>query len=368
MAAKTKIPEHPVYLVHGDDEFLVAEKAREIVNALCPSEQQGEVLEVIEGLATKGEEVELIFKRVRETLQTMGMFSEEKIIWLRDCTFLPDCAVSKYEAVKTAIKQFEELLKAGLPSDRKVIISASSKVSGRSAFFKTCGKVGEVYTFVKNDQPHKVVEDAIGMVSSLLKERGISASHNVIVNFASRVGNDTRQLVNEADKLDIYLGPDRRDLEVRDVALMVAPGRELAAWQLADAVVERNLPLAMQTLSTLLAQKQSEMAIIGGLSRRFRELSLYRALVDSGKAKLTGRNLKWEDPAGQELAIATLGRKPHPYVEMLTAQAARNFSRTELAKGRKLIAETHNQLLNSALPKKLQLELLLLKLLEKKSG
>ena len=366
MAAKTKIPDHPIYLVHGEDEFLVAEKAREIINGLCPAEQQAEVVEVIEGEATKGEEVEQIFRQVKETMQTMGMFSEEKIIWLRDCTFLPDSAVSKYEAVKNAIKAFEEMLKAGLPPDRRIVISVPRKVSGRSAFFKTCGKVGEVYTFVKNDQPHKVVEDAISVVANLLKERGITAKQQVVVAFATRVGNDTRQLVNEVEKLDLFLGTDRRELELRDVALMVAAGRELAAWQLADAVVERNVPVAMQTLTTLLAQKQSEMAIISGLSRKFRELSLYRALVDSGMASLSSRALKWNDTAGQDMVAATLGRKPHPYVEMLTAQASRNFSRMELSRGRKLIAQTHDQLLSSALPKKLQLELLILKLLERK--
>ena len=365
MASTNKVPEYPLYLFHGEDEFAVSQESRQIIDGLCTPERQTEVVEIIDGQVTKGEEVELLFKQVNEILQTIGMFSEEKIIWLRDCTFFPDSTVSKFEAVKTAVKNFEETLKAGLPPDRKIVISVHGKVSGRSTFSKTCAKVGKVYAFVKEDRPHKVIEEAIDEVSKLLKERSIEAPRASIVAIATRVGNDSRQLRNEIDKLDVYLGPDKRKLESGDVALMIAPGRELAAWQLADAVAERNLPLAMQTLSTLIAQKQSEMAIIIGLSRRFRELSFYRAVVDSGMATVSGSNLRWNDESGKEMVASTLGRKPHPYVEFLTAKTARNFSRAELARARKMIASTHEQLLQSALPKQLQLEVLVLKLLNK---
>jgi DNA polymerase III subunit delta len=359
MAAKKK---HNLFLVHGEDEYQVSEKAREIVGDLCPPEEVTEKLEVMEGGATKIDEVEQLVHRVFASMQTLGMFSSEKVIWLRDVDWLPDSKVSKYEGVKSATLRLEKQIKAGIPSDTTLVISAQRKVSGRSAFFKSCKAAGEVILFEKPEQSYKSVEYATGMLRQMLRDHKIQADEHVIAAFISRAGTDTRQLANEANKMVSYLG-DRNELTTKDVALMVAPSRELVPWELADFIAERDFGGAMDILQRLLEQRQSEVAIISGLITRFRELSLYRALLDSGKAQLARGSLKYADAEGPEAALAVTRRRKHPYAEFLTAQAANRFTRGELAKARTLIADTHDQLFWSALPKQLLLEMLVIKLL-----
>lgn len=351
-----------LFLIHGEDEYQVSERAREIVDTLCPPGEATEKLEEMGGAASRAEEVEQIVHRVFSSMQTLGMFSSEKVIWLRDVNWLPESKESRYEGVKTATARLEKQIKSGIPGDTTLVIVCTRKVSARSAFFKACKAAGEVILFEKPEQSYKAVEYASDLLRGLLRERNIQADEQVINSFISRAGTDTRQLVNETDKILNYLG-DRTELTIKDVALMIAPSREMVPWELADFIAARDFVQAMDILRRLIEQRQSEVAIIHGLALRFRELSLYRALMDSGMARISGRSLSYTDDTGRETALAVNHKKIHPYREYLAAQSASRFTRQELARARILVADTHDQLFRSALPKHVLLELLVVKLL-----
>ena len=355
-----------VHLLHGSDEFAISERARAVLNTIAAGRPLDDALELIEAKCGGGAEVETAVGRAISGLMTPSMFSPFKVIWLREANWLPEKAMSKWETVKTQIDRLAALIEKGLPPGCHLLIT-SEAVSQRSAFLKACKAGGEVVELGLPDKPWEVEKEMKVRAAQMLRERGIEFEDHLPDKIIDRLGGDPRLLHTEIEKLDVYLG-DRRTLDEEDVVLMVPILRELAPWDLADAIAQRNLPKAFSQLEQMMHQRLSDVAIIASLENRFRELALYRECLDRGFAQCSGSGnyakVHWKDENARQLVAATLGGKPkHPFMEAKAFVSTLSFSSAELTRARRLIADTHENLFRSGLPKRQLFELLILKIL-----
>ncbi len=358
-----------VHLIVGEDEYQVSQTARKAADRLCPPVDQAFGLEIIEADVKTIDEAVSVLRRCLEALRTVGFLSGRKVVWLKNATcFAAQTDIGDSAAVKEAVGELTQLITAGLSPGQILLVSAA-KVFKASAFFKACRAVGEVLEFDLPDKLNKLEQLALARAVEAFQKAGLRVDQAVLEEFLDRVGTDTRQMLQEVEKLHVYLG-ERREVESEDVRTVVSVSRAAIAWDLADALSPRNLTAALKLLKQLLFQGENPVGLMFGLENRVRELLFYRELLDRGWISIVGQEpwpkVEWKESPEMEKAALVLPRDPRkgsPYRAGKLAAQARRFPLKELLRMRSLLIQTHESLFSAAMPEALQLEFLLIRML-----
>ncbi|MBL7075905.1 MAG: DNA polymerase III subunit delta [Kiritimatiellae bacterium] len=358
-----------LYLVFGEDEYQVSAKTAQIMDGLAPIDDVM-AREIIDADAANGDEVTSAVGKCLEALQTSGLFSAEKTVWLKGATFLGTAQVAKSEAAKTAVGRLADLIKAGLPPGQSLVISATG-VDKRSAFFKACKAAGELHEFARAAKARMAEADAEQFAADRFKMAGLKASRDVVRAFLDRVGLDSRQIASEVEKLAAYTG-ERNTVAPADVEAITSSSREAVGWDLADAVGARDLPRALRVLRQLLFERQPAFMLIRGIENRIAQLQLLREAINKrwlrSQGSGRGKQAVWTDLPPEVDAILTedVGRDPrkeHPYRLLLLAEQASKFTGKELERCRQALVQAHAELVSSRTPDDVVMELLLVRML-----
>jgi len=363
-ASDAKTERAPVYLVFGGDEYFVSTKARRIVDQLCPPDEQAFGLEIMDaGVDTVAEAIE-VCKRCLGALRTVGFLSAGKVVWLRGASFLGETVTGKSADVKAQVDELVQDIKAGWPDGQHLVISAP-KVSKRFALYKACKEAGLVFEYEKSEKDYEAERNAKEVARKVLAKAGLRADGGALECFLERVGTDTRQIVNEVEKLRLYLG-EEKIVTRQAIEDVVSPSREAIMWGLADAVAGRDLHGSLTILRRLFYQKESAIGMIFALEQRFRLLATLRSCMKRGFLEMVqgrrGQDAKWRDGPELDEFFGDMGkddpRKMHPYRTTLLARQARQFSLRELERIRKKVLRTHERIVSSSVSQALLMEVL----------
>lgn len=334
--------EASLHLIYGEDEYLVATRARELVDRLCPPAEQAFGLEIVEARAGTGAEAVAAIRRCLEALQTIGFLGGRKVVWLRDANFLSGASDEVHAVVEDLVK----MIKTGFSPGQVLVVSAA-KVDGRSAFFKACQAAGELQEFALPEKSYQVEEQAVAWVATAFRKAGLRGSDAALDEFLERTGPGSRQIAQEVEKLRIYLG-DRKEVGSEDVEAIVSRSREAEAWDFADAVGLRDLPDALRVLRLLLFQGGNAIGLLISLENRFRDLILYRQCLDRGWLRVTGdarwRKAEWKSVPEVDAFLSSIPRDPrklHPYRFLKLLEQAAKYSVQELLRCQALVIEAH---------------------------
>lgn len=356
-----------IYLIFGD-EYIVSTKAKQTAESLVPPESRAFGLEIIDGTAENVDSAMKAVDKCLEAIQTVGFMGNSKVVWFRNVNFLHDSVTGKSEDVKERVERLAEVIKKGLPEGQTLIIS-SSKVDKRHAFYKACSDAANVQEFAVPEKTYQSDKQAAQMASDCFRKAGLRPESGVQELFLEKVGSDTRQIVNEVEKLSVYLG-GRKEVRLADINAITSSSREVLAWDLADAFGKRNLKQAILVLRQLLFQKESSMRLIIGLEGRVRDLMLYREAMDNGwlisKRGGYGPSVQWNVPPEIDGAFAKFDKDPrkgNPFRMGILAEQAKKFTARELQKCRKAVLEAHEKLVSSDIPEQTILEPLLVKMI-----
>jgi DNA polymerase-3 subunit delta len=352
----------PVHLAFGD-EYLASQQARQVLAKLVPKSEEALGLETVDGAADNADEALIAIRKCQESLFTRGFFGGRKAVWLRDATFLAGNALGQAAAVKEAIEGLLGALRKGLPDGHALVITATG-VDRRMGFYKFCDQNGQVYEFAGPEKASQVAKHARGIAEQVFNKAGLSFSNAAMDLFMNRVGEDTRQIVNEVEKLSAYLGAESRSVTENDVAAIVSYSRDVPAWDLADAFGNRDLAQALRVLRQLLFQKVWPGLLLIAIQGRIRELLVYREALDRGWLSVGGREASWktlpdETEQAFKAAFERDPRKLHPYVVGIRARQAANFTMRELLACQREAVAAHETIVSSTTPERWVLESLL---------
>lgn len=234
--------------------------ARELAVQLSPGGDFG--ADTIDGNASNSEEAADRIHSTIEALLTFPFFGGEKLVWLKNATFLGDDVTSRSETVTTALEKLVETLEAGLP-DGTVFLLSATPVDKRRSFYKTLQKLGKVQLFDALDTSRSGwEEDAALLVRDSANTRGLHLSDGGAQLLAMMTGGERRQIETELDKLDLYLDSERRDVTENDIRLLVPMSHQGVIFELGNALAERNSSHALELLDRLLFQGESEVGIL----------------------------------------------------------------------------------------------------------
>lgn len=260
-AAKTKALAQ-ICAVVGSDESEVKRVARARADELTPPGGGDFGCDIIDGVADYADAAAERIHQTIEALLTFPFFGGEKLVWLKSATFLADDPTGRAQAVTDALEKLAETLSSGLPESTRFLLSAVG-VDKRRTFYKTLGKLGKVEVFDKLDAGKSGWEqDAAEVVERSARERGLRLSADALELFTLYTGGERRVIENEIEKIDLYLGPTRREVNADDVRLLVPLSRAGIVFELGNALAERNLHRALELLDQLLFQGESAIGIL----------------------------------------------------------------------------------------------------------
>ncbi len=259
--AKTKAASANIYAVLGSDEAEVKRVAAELASNLTPAGAGDFGLEVIDGAADNVDQAGARIRSAIEALQTLPFFGSTKVVWLKNVNFLGDDQKARSAAVQSALEELSELVDSGLGPGVTLLISATD-LDKRRSFYKTLLKRAEVQVFDRLDSSRGGwEEEALEMVQQRAKKRKLQFDDEALDLFVLLTGGDTRQIDNELEKIDTFLGKDR-GVNIELVRELVPLSRAGVIFELGNALAARDLELSLKLVRRLLDQGESAIGIL----------------------------------------------------------------------------------------------------------
>ena len=259
--AKTKVASAKVYAVLGSDEAEVKRVAAELATDLTPPNAGDFGLETIDGSADNADQAEARIRSAIEALQTLPFFGSTKVVWLKNVNFLGDDQKARSALVQSALEELSELIDSGFGPGITLLISAT-ELDKRRSFYKALLKRADVQVFDRLDSSRSGwEEEALELVQQRAKKRKLQFDEDALGLFALLTGGDTRQIENELEKIDTFLGKDRV-LNAELVRELVPLSRAGVIFELGNALAARDLYLSLKLVRRLLDQGESAIGIL----------------------------------------------------------------------------------------------------------
>ena len=362
-----------VSVLMGTDEARVKEAALMLVRSLTPPEAGDFSNDIIDGTADNAEHAGRICSNVCMALQMLPFFGGTKVVWLKDANFLADTQTGRAQDAVEGFERILDVVESGLGSDVRFVISATGIDKRRSAY-KRISKLASFEIFDKPDTSKSGWEGPVLAVASRkAKELGITFESGALELLVQMAGDDTRQMENELEKIDLYLG-ERRRAGLKTVQNLVSMSRAGVLWDLGNAIGKRDLPRALELLGTLMYQGQNAIGLLlAAIVPRVRSLLLIKDL--GSRYKLNKFNYAGFCTSLEGLpssATSHLPRKKdgtgfNAYPMFLAIPETGNFSLEELHAAFKACLSANTKLVTSSLDPKLVLERLLVGMLARQS-
>ncbi len=121
-------------------------------------------------------------------------------------------------------------------------------------------------------------------VERRLREQGVSIDEDAVETLLELIENDTEDLEAACSRLSL-LFPEGSRLHAQDVEAALSRNRQEDAFSLFARMVEDEPPWALETLDTVLAERQGgAVQIVSALTWSFRRLLKLHALLQGGEA------------------------------------------------------------------------------------
>jgi DNA polymerase-3 subunit delta len=357
------------HAVIGTDEARVKEAAMKIVQRISPPDSGDFGNEIIEGQADNAEHAGQICSNVIMALQTLPFFGGGKVVWLKGANFLGESQTGKAQASVQGFENILDVLESDLPPDIKFVLSTTS-IDKRRTSFKRLSKIATMDVYDKPDTSRAGWEEAV-MAQAMVKARGLGLSFEsgALELLVQMAGDDTRQLENEIEKIDLYLG-ERRRCGLNTVRGMVSMSRAGVIWEIGNAIGARDLQRALELLGVLMYQGQNAIGILlAAIVPKVRNLLIVKELTTKNKVNTMSYNsFNSSLDALAPSATAHLPRKKdgsgfNVYPLFLAVAEARKFTLEELHEGFAACLAANSKLVTTQLDTKVVLERLLVGLL-----
>lgn len=352
---------HQVYVVVGSDDGQVREAALLLHRELTKGVNDDFTNETIEGNASNADQVDIIVGKTIQALQTYSMFGTDKVVWLRNANFLGNDRTSEAESVVSKVEQLGDTLRSGLGEGVTFLLSAP-KIDKRRLFWKFLESHAKIAIFDKIDTSREGWEEEVAaLVKEKAHELGLSFEEDALQLFVMQAGEATNQIVNELEKLRLYLG-ERNLVTENDVQLMVPLSRIGVVFETGKALQSGDADRAIALIDEQLEQGESGVGIMrASIIPTVRNMFMARILIERSKASPNNyrdfENAVNRLPASEKawLPQKKSGDGVNVYPLFLCARGAMSFSLESLEKIFHLTAKTDKMLVSTGLDEKLLL-------------
>jgi len=366
---KTKAAVANIHAVVGSDESEVKRMAADLAAKLTPPDAGDFGLEVIDGVVDNADQAASRIRSTIEALQTLPFFGGGKLVWLKNSNFLGDTAIGRAASVQSALFELAEIIKGDFGANVTLLLSAT-EVDKRRSFYKTLTNRAELQIFDRLDSSRSGWEEgATELVRARAQKRKLQFDDEALDLFVLLTGGDTRQIDSELEKIDIFLGEERR-VNVDLVRELVPLSRAGVIFELGNALAERDLERALTLVRRLLDQGESAIGILlVAILPTIRNLLLAKDLMERHRMPRPHAPFHFISAINRlpDTATEHLPRKKdgsiNAYALGIAAQNAHRFETGQLVAGMQACLDANLQLVTTQLDHELILTEVVVKLL-----
>jgi len=257
--SKKKQTDSGIYIIYGEDAFLVSKACENLLDSLLADEDRGMAL-----YEPKADQADI--SDVLDELRTLPFLTSKRIVLIKNAG----------PFVKTNSGALESYLDS--PSPSGVLILTLASWDKRTRLHKKLQKtdalmqVGKLYS---NQLPGYAAAYA-------QKTYGIRLDSNTTRLLVELVGDDTGRLCREIDKLVMYVSP-RKNITFQDVESLIGHNRMFDAFGVIDAITAGEIGVAISRIRKMFeTDKTTEYTVIGAFGYHFRRLFQVKGLINKG--------------------------------------------------------------------------------------
>ena len=262
-----------VTLLWGEDEFLLRERAFELLGELKPTE--------VDAAEWRGSEL--------QDLATPSLFGEPRALLINDAKSLPKEALAELAAYVAAPDPDAPLVICAQVGDRAKVPVALDKM------VKPVGQVLEVKIARKDLEP---------WLLQRAKREELDVTPPAIHALVETLGEEPGQLVAALRQLGSAFPGERITPQI--VAKQFRGLGEQQVWDLCDHAFSKDLPGAIRSWRSIEEGRNEALMVLGGIASRLRDLMKVRALPDrmppGELARAAGLRFDWQARRYQQQA------------------------------------------------------------------
>lgn len=283
----------PFRFICGDDDYLVSERGRAWFAEQTKDLADDLSKEVVDGRAGNFDEVADAINRFTSAVQTLSLFGERKVVWLKDVNFLADSVTGRAQGTLDLVEDLKAVLGELNPEAVGVCITAQP-IDKRRSFYKWCQKTAD-FTVLSGDK------DGAGMGAKLIEEEcakaGVSMARDAVQLLVGKVNGNTRLIVEETRKLCTFAAGSDEPINEPLVNALVPNFGDADFFEAADAFFSLKLDWTLEALRRHFFTNNESRPLLGSLQSRNRLLIQLRVLLDAGAIRLGGRGISKADLA-----------------------------------------------------------------------
>ena len=256
----------PIYFYWGEDEFTLQKAVTSLrdrildpqwssfnYSQLAP-EQPNAVIEAL------------------DRVMTPPFGSGSRLIWLVNTTICQHCG----EDVLTELKRTLPVV----PDTSVLLLTSRSKPDGRLKSTQLLQKYAsfEEFSLISPWETKQLLQQVQKAAASV----GVKLTQRSVELVVESVGNDTRQLYSEMEKLLLYTGDNRQPLDV-DVVAELVRGNNQNSLQLAAAIRSGDVSKALLLVAQLIDRNEPGLKIVATLIGQFRTWLWVKLMMNDGE-------------------------------------------------------------------------------------
>ena len=256
----------PVYFFSGEDEY----RLTQAINALRTKVVEPLWKEFNEDIIP-GDKAEAIAEALSQAL-TPPFGAGERLVWVRETTLGQHCS----EAI---LSQLERTFPK-LPETSHLLLTSEKKPDGRLKSTKLLKKYATIKEF--GTIPPWKTEELFKQVETVAQEKGVRLTTAAKEQLVEAVGNDTRLLAQELEKLSLYAIGKQGAIAESAIAQLVSANTH-NSLQLATAIRQGDTSQALQLVADLLNRNEPALKIVAVLVGQFRTWFWVKLMIEKGE-------------------------------------------------------------------------------------
>lgn len=256
----------PIYLYWGEDDFSLNKAVQQLrLKVLDPNWIQFNYDQIA------GHQTDNLFQALNQAMTPVfGM--GERLIWLVETTIFQNCS-------EDLLKELQRTL-VNLPVTSHLLFTTSKKPDGRIKSTKLVQDSAEVREF--SLIPPWQVEDINKQIQKIAQEVGVKLTPDAFQFLAEAIGNNTRQIYQELEKLSLYSQSFSKPLGKNELISLINIATQ-SSLQLATTIRQGDAGKALELVSDLINCNEAPLRIVATLVGQFRTWTIIKLMIEAGE-------------------------------------------------------------------------------------
>lgn len=292
----------PVYLLYGEEPYLIKQVEKSLVDAVLTPEEQASSLTVLESDPSPGELVSLI--------ESTPFFGGKNVIIVRDSSQMKGKKGGDESERETDGRLLRIL--ENMPDYSLVVFTFYGKADKRRKLYKVIEKQG-LAAELNPPKGKDIRQWVLNKLEALDKRMKPDALEYFLALLSMMPKVSIGLIYNELEKLALYIG-DSHLIDKQQLTECMAMVPEVNVFEMTEALSRKEITPALRLLGAQLAAGEHPLKILGLLTFHVRRLWQVRDLAQQGyDAKAVAESLKM-----------------HPFIAERVLRQSKSFSRQQL--------------------------------------